>query len=346
MLTLMPSGGRRAMRRADEALATLRVVCWLPLVARLPAPAQADAWPAERPPRPLAARERQVSAVRDADAAERPAGGGRAAPRAAGRQHADDRARRRRARSEGQARPRATSPPSLLDQGTTTKSANEMNDAIDFIGGAMGAGAGTDLTLRQHGRDEGQLRDGLRMLSDMARRPAFAPDEIERQRQQMLSALQVSFEDPEFVADAVFDRLVYGFHPYGMPQTGTPETLAAHHARRSRRVPPALLRAEQRHPRRSSATSRPRRRSTGVKKVFGDWERARRAGRDVHRAARSDAARDRRQQAGRGADRGPRRPSRRPAATIPTTWRSTWRSAFSAARAPTGCTRCCAPSAG
>ena len=31
---------------------------------------------------------------------------------------------------------------SLLDQGTTTKSAEEMNDAIDFIGGAMGAGAG------------------------------------------------------------------------------------------------------------------------------------------------------------------------------------------------------------
>ena len=43
----------------------------------------------------------------------------------------------------------------------------------------------------------------------------------------MLSGLQVSFEDPEFIADAVFDRLVYGFHPYGMPQTGTPETLAA-----------------------------------------------------------------------------------------------------------------------
>src|SRR6185295_13220062 len=36
---------------------------------------------------------------------------------------------------------------SLLDQGTTTKSAEEMNDAVDFIGGAMGAGAGTDLTF-------------------------------------------------------------------------------------------------------------------------------------------------------------------------------------------------------
>jgi zinc protease len=33
---------------------------------------------------------------------------------------------------------------SLLDQGTTTMSAEELADAIDFIGGAMGTGAGTD----------------------------------------------------------------------------------------------------------------------------------------------------------------------------------------------------------
>src|SRR4029077_14976685 len=26
---------------------------------------------------------------------------------------------------------------------------------------------------------------------------------------------------------AVFDRLVYGFHPYGLPQSGTPDTLSA-----------------------------------------------------------------------------------------------------------------------
>ena len=68
---------------------------------------------------------------------------------------------------------------------------------------------------------------GLRLLSDIARRPTFAAEEIERQRQQMLSSLQVSFEDPGFIADAVFRRLVYGFHPYGMPQSGTPQTLAA-----------------------------------------------------------------------------------------------------------------------
>jgi predicted Zn-dependent peptidase/outer membrane lipoprotein-sorting protein len=61
----------------------------------------------------------------------------------------------------------------------------------------------------------------------MARHPAFAPDEIARQRQQLVSSLQVSLEDPDFIANAVFDRLVYGFHPYGLPQSGTPDTLAS-----------------------------------------------------------------------------------------------------------------------
>ena len=116
---------------------------------------------------------------------------------------------------------------SLLDQGTKTMSAQEMNDAVDFIGGAMGAGAGTDLTFVNMVVMKDSFETGLRMLSDMARQPAFATAEIERQRQQMLSGQKVSAEDPGHIANSVFDRLVYGFHPYGMPENGTPQTLAA-----------------------------------------------------------------------------------------------------------------------
>ncbi|HEX9368379.1 MAG TPA: pitrilysin family protein, partial [Vicinamibacterales bacterium] len=65
------------------------------------------------------------------------------------------------------------------------------------------------------------------LVSDMAQHPAFAKEEIERQRQQSLSGMQVSYDDPEFLANVVFDRLVYGFHPYGRPQMGTPEGVAA-----------------------------------------------------------------------------------------------------------------------
>ena len=116
---------------------------------------------------------------------------------------------------------------SLLDQGTKTRSASELNDEIDFLGGAMGAGAGTDLTFVNIIVMKDSFEKGMRMLSDITRNPAFAQGEIERQRQQTLSGLRVSLEDPEYIANSVFDRLVYGFHPYGLPETGTPETVSS-----------------------------------------------------------------------------------------------------------------------
>jgi zinc protease len=122
---------------------------------------------------------------------------------------------------------------SLLDQGiaaadgSPARSAEELADAIDFIGAVTGAGAATDLTHVNMVVMKDSFEFGMRTLSDMARHPAFDKGEIERQRQQMLSGLQVSAQDPEYIANAVFDRLVYGFHPYGMPDSGTPDTLPA-----------------------------------------------------------------------------------------------------------------------
>src|SRR5206468_3146271 len=74
---------------------------------------------------------------------------------------------------------------SLLDQGTATQSASQFNDAIDFIGGAAATGAGSDLTFANMIVMKDGFDSGLRMLSDMVRRPAFADAEIARQRQQL-----------------------------------------------------------------------------------------------------------------------------------------------------------------
>jgi zinc protease len=116
---------------------------------------------------------------------------------------------------------------SLLDQGTDTMSAFEMNDAVDFIGGEMSAGAGTDLSFLRMLVMKDSFSVGLRLLADMARRPAFAQAEIDRQRQQMLSTLQVRSDDPEYIANSVFDRFVYGSHPYGFPNDGTSATVSS-----------------------------------------------------------------------------------------------------------------------
>ena len=115
----------------------------------------------------------------------------------------------------------------LLDQGTTSRSAQEIAETIDSIGGGLVVGAGNDLSFINVIVMKDSFDLALEMLSDVARRPAFAPAEIDRQRQQVLSGMRVSYDDPAYIAGVVFNRLVYGFHPYGMPHNGTPASARA-----------------------------------------------------------------------------------------------------------------------
>ncbi|MCU0248887.1 MAG: insulinase family protein [Vicinamibacterales bacterium] len=113
----------------------------------------------------------------------------------------------------------------LLDQGTTTRTAQQIADAVDTIGGNIRAGAGTDATFAYTTVLKNSLPLGLDLLSDIVRSPAFAQEALDRQRDQLRSALRVSYQDPNYLASLVFRRLVYGLHPYGYPATGTPASL-------------------------------------------------------------------------------------------------------------------------
>lgn len=114
---------------------------------------------------------------------------------------------------------------SVLDQGTATRTARQLAEAVDDLGGRLQIGAGTDLTFGSLTVLTDGFHAGLELLSDVVRTPAFAAEELDRQRRQMQSALAVSAQDPEYVATAVFRRLVYGQHPYASTGTGTPESL-------------------------------------------------------------------------------------------------------------------------
>jgi zinc protease len=64
-------------------------------------------------------------------------------------------------------------------------------------------------------------------MTDIVMNPAFAPEEIARLKQQALSNLTASMQDPDFLADSVFQRAVYGIHPYGRPSDGTLRSIPA-----------------------------------------------------------------------------------------------------------------------
>ena len=183
-------------------------------------------WPTEMPPRPLAAREvtfppYQMRTLRNGLQViavlhhEQPAVSMRLLVRAGSVQ--DPRGK------VGVASLAAA----LLDQGTVTKNAQEIADHIDFIGGALATGSASDLTYVNVVVMKDSFDVGMNLLVDVARNPAFAAEEIDRQKQQTISSLQVSSEDPDYVASVLLERLVYGFHPYGLPNSGTPATLAS-----------------------------------------------------------------------------------------------------------------------
>lgn len=215
---------RRAARAAGGLVAAAGVLWFAAAPALIGA--QALRWPSERPPQPLAARPVAFPPyeIRTLDNGlqvvlvshhEQPAVSVRLIVRAGSAHDPKDRL--------GVAMLTAA----LLDQGTTSRTAEQIADEIDFVGGLLSTGAGSDLSYVDAVVMKPDLPLALDLIADIVRRPAFAPEEVERQRAQALSALRVAAEDPSAVAGRVIDRLIYGFHPYGLPGSGTPESIAA-----------------------------------------------------------------------------------------------------------------------
>ena len=64
---------------------------------------------------------------------------------------------------------------SLLDQGTASRTAQQIADQIDFIGGDLGTGAATDLSFVNAVVMKDSFQTGMDLIADIARHPAFAP---------------------------------------------------------------------------------------------------------------------------------------------------------------------------
>jgi len=123
----------------------------------------------------------------------------------------------------------------LLTEGTSTRSASQISEAIDSIGGLVDAGAEWDesyVSLSVLNDHEDLAFD---LLSDMVIHPTFLPSEVERKRKQTLSGLVVVRDDPDYVADAALRRLAFLGTSYGHPEDGTISSV--------RRMTPEDLRA-------------------------------------------------------------------------------------------------------
>jgi zinc protease len=113
----------------------------------------------------------------------------------------------------------------LLDKGTTTRSAPQIAEAADALGGSLGSGAGFDNSQVTIGVTTPKVGAALELLADVVRHPTFAQDEIDRERKQMLDGLRLALSQPGSVAGFVAARAVYGDGAYGHSAGGTPASL-------------------------------------------------------------------------------------------------------------------------
>lgn len=109
----------------------------------------------------------------------------------------------------------------LLRRGTEKRTALQIAEEIEFLGGSLDSGADVDRLSACLSVLSKEAEAGLDLLADVIRHPTFPAEELERQRQLHLSRLQSLPERPGAVASRVAAEVVYAGHPYGVMPTIT-----------------------------------------------------------------------------------------------------------------------------
>lgn len=116
----------------------------------------------------------------------------------------------------------------LLFKGTATRSARDIAEAFDMIGGESNAATAKEHTsyyARVLGPD---ARTALGVLTDMVTSSRLDAAEVETERGVIVSELADAADDPQDVAQEAFARAAFGQDtPLGRPIGGTPATVTA-----------------------------------------------------------------------------------------------------------------------
>ena len=116
----------------------------------------------------------------------------------------------------------------MLDEGAGRRDALELADAIDFLGANISTGAGMHTAVVNLNTPLSNLDDALPLMADIALRPTFPAEELDRLRKQRLTTLTQWHDEPRDVAYVLFDQTLYGpDHPYGRPTLGNENSLKA-----------------------------------------------------------------------------------------------------------------------
>ena len=111
---------------------------------------------------------------------------------------------------------------SMLTKGTKTRSATQIAQDVEFLGGSINSGADWNGSYINITVSSDKLDQAMSILADVVLNPTFPQDELDLLKSQAADGLKYNLSQPGFLANYVASKYSYGEHPAG----GTPESIA------------------------------------------------------------------------------------------------------------------------
>ncbi|CCD92046.1 putative zinc protease (mpp-like) [Bradyrhizobium sp. ORS 375] len=112
-------------------------------------------------------------------------------------------------------------------KGTTTRSAREIVEAIEAVGGDLNAGTSTETTAYYARVLKADVPLALDVLSDILANPSFVPEELEREKNVIVQEIGAAQDTPDDVVFEHLNELCFPDQPMGRSLLGTAKTLEA-----------------------------------------------------------------------------------------------------------------------
>jgi predicted Zn-dependent peptidase len=114
----------------------------------------------------------------------------------------------------------------LFFKGTARRSAKQIAEEIDAVGGVLNAFTGKEYTCYYAKVLREDLPLALDILGDLFLHSEFAPEEIERERSVILQEISEAEDTPDDHIHDLFNRRFWPGHPLSYPICGTAETVS------------------------------------------------------------------------------------------------------------------------
>ncbi len=113
----------------------------------------------------------------------------------------------------------------MLFKGTTSRSAQDIAQEVDCLGGHLDAFTSKEYAGYYIKVLDDHLPKAIDVLSDLVLNPAFAPADIEREKKVILEEIKMVEDTPDDLVHELFTQSFWDGHPLGRPILGSPESV-------------------------------------------------------------------------------------------------------------------------